>query len=64
MLDAGMQSGDIITHFGGINILSYQELKTLMLSCEPEQPVLVEFVRQGTEGNSEMSLTVIAGKQE
>ncbi|MCR5503187.1 MAG: S1C family serine protease [Lachnospiraceae bacterium] len=58
MLEAGMQSGDIITRFGGTSVISYQELKTLMLTCEPEQSVLIEFMRQGADGYTDQSLIV------
>ncbi len=63
MLEAGIQSGDIITQFGDMKLSSYQELNMLMLNYEPEDEVLVTIMRQGPEGYSAMEMTVTLGTQ-
>lgn len=63
-MEAGLQSGDVITRLDDSEIGSRQALVISLLEREPEQTVNIGFYRQGPEGYTEMELNVILGRKE
>lgn len=58
-MDAGIQSGDVITGFGETEIHSYTELIEALDKTEAELEIPVRLVRSGPEEAAEMELMVI-----
>jgi len=50
LLDAGLQSGDIITDFAGKYVETFQDLNNLRLSMNPLDSVKITVRRQGADG--------------
>lgn len=50
LLEAGIQSGDIITKFTGVTVSNFKELNNLRLALDPESTVSIEVMRQGPDG--------------
>lgn len=64
-MDAGIQSGDVITKLDETEISNYQELVNALLLKEPDNTVKIGLMRQGPEGYTEMELTAtLSLKQE
>lgn len=64
-MDAGIQSGDIITKINETEINNYQDLVKALLAEEPEKGLAIGLMRQGPEGYTEMELEAVLGlKQE
>lgn len=63
LLEAGIQSGDIITAVAGKDIYDFDNLIGTLVDMTPEDPVLVEVMRKGPEGYTELSMTVVLGHQ-
>lgn len=64
-MDAGIQSGDVITKLNETEINNYQELVKELLIEEPERELAIELMRQGPDGYTEMKLEAVLGlKQE
>ena len=62
-MDAGLQSGDVITHFGGREITGYEDLVDAILSMNPGNTAELHLMRQGTDGYEEMSMAVTLGEE-
>lgn len=60
-MNAGIQSGDVITELNGTEIKSYQELVKALLLKEPDNEVKIKLMRQGPGGYTEMELTAVLG---
>ncbi len=60
-MNAGIQSGDVITMLDETEIGTYQELVNVLLSQEPEKTVSISLMRQGPEGYTEMEATAVLG---
>lgn len=56
--DAGIQNGDVITRFAREEILTFKELQTQIEEASIEEPVLVEVMRRGREGYTELEYEV------
>lgn len=64
-MDAGIQSGDVITKLDETEISNYQELVNALLLKEPDNTVKIGLMRQGPEGYTEMELiATLSLKQE
>ncbi|MCI8615221.1 MAG: serine protease [Lachnospiraceae bacterium] len=64
-MDAGIQSGDVITELNETEVNNYQELVKALLAEEPEKELSIRLMRQGPEGYTEMELEAVLGlKQE
>ncbi len=57
-MEAGIQSGDVITKIGWNEIASYQELVNALYQFRPDTQVTVTLMRQGPEGYSEIEVNV------
>ncbi len=60
-MDAGIQSGDVITKMDETEINSYQELVKTLLLKEPDHEMKIGLMRQGPDGYTEMELTATLG---
>lgn len=60
-MNAGIQSGDVITKIRENEISNYQDLVNALLSEEPEKELSIQLMRQGPEGYTEMKLNVTLG---
>lgn len=60
-MDAGIQSGDVITAIMGTEVKSYQDLVRALLSEQPEKELSIELMRQGPEGYTEMKVDAVLG---
>lgn len=63
LLDVGVQSGDIITKFNGVNVISFQEVNNSRLSLNPEDVITMEVQREGPEGYMPIDLEVTLSHQ-
>ena len=54
--DAGLQSGDIITHFDGEEIESYKDFLTMLYSKNPGDKVTLTINRNGNESKVNVTL--------
>ncbi|WMC91370.1 S1C family serine protease [Kineothrix sp. MB12-C1] len=63
-MNAGIQSGDIITAIGEKEIKTYGDLVTAMMELHPDQSVTISLMRQGPEEYLPMEVEVILGKLE
>ena len=57
-MEAGVQSGDVITKIGQTEITSYQELVNALYQLRPDGQVTVTLMRQGPDGYTEMEVNV------
>ncbi|MDO4647283.1 MAG: S1C family serine protease [Eubacteriales bacterium] len=55
---AGLQSGDIITSIDGEELLSAEDLRSVLLTKQPEQVVELQVMRGSGENYSEMTIAV------
>jgi len=62
-LEAGIQSGDVIIKFAGINVSSFQDVVNLMLTMQIENKVAVEVMRQGPDGYTPIANEVVLAHQ-
>lgn len=60
-MDAGIQSGDVITAIMETEVKSYQDLVRALLSEQPEKELSIELMRQGPEGYTEMKVDAVLG---
>lgn len=60
-MNAGIQSGDIITAIGEKEINIYGDLVSAIMEAQPEQTVTVTFMRQGPEEYLQMEVEVMLG---
>ena len=63
-MTAGIQSGDVITMVGIVEITSYGELLNILYSSEPDDTILLTIMRQGMSGFQSMRIAVTLGKVE
>ncbi len=64
-MDAGIQSGDVITALGETEVSDYRSLVNALLLEEPGKELTIGLMRQGPEGYTEMELNAVLGvKQE
>ena len=61
-MNAGIQSGDIITKIGDRAILKYSDVTDAMYAFSPETTVYVTVMRQGGEEYKELVLEVTLGE--
>ena len=57
-MEAGIQSGDVITQLGEDEITCYTDLIEALGRAEPDQEITVLLVRSGPEEPAQMELTV------
>lgn len=62
-LEVGVQNGDIITKFGGVDINTIQDLNNMLLVLAPEDVEQIELMRQSPEGYSLLSIDVTLAYQ-
>lgn len=60
-MHAGLQSGDIITKMGGIDVLSFLSYVNILFDYRPEQVVTMTVMRQGPDGYRELEIEVVVG---
>lgn len=58
---AGIQSGDVITRIDGEEISSYSDVVKKLLAKDPEENIILQLMRQGPDGYTEMDVTVTLG---
>ncbi|MCH5256248.1 MAG: PDZ domain-containing protein [Lachnospiraceae bacterium] len=63
-MTAGIQSGDVITMAGNVEITSYSELLNVLYSAEPENVISLTIMRQGMDGYQSMRVAVTLGTVE
>lgn len=63
LLDMGVQSGDIITKFTDINVISFSEVNRMRLALNPEDVITLEIQREGPEGYTPIDLEVTLAHQ-
>lgn len=64
LLEAGIQSGDVLTKVSGNEVHTYNVLLEYLVDLTPENPVLVEVMRQGPDGYTRLNMTVVLGRGE
>ena len=57
-MEAGIQSGDVITKIGRTEIASYQELVNALYQFRPDTQVTVTLMRQSPDGYAEIEVNV------
>ncbi len=62
-MDAGIQSGDVITKINETEVTNYQDLVKALLSEQPETTIAVHLMRQGPENYMEMEVNAVLGKK-
>ncbi len=62
-MDAGIQSGDVITKINETEVFNYQDLVKALLSEQPESTITVHLMRQGPENYMEMEVNAVLGKK-
>lgn len=60
-MNAGIQSGDVITRVKRTEIKNYQNLVKALLLEEPEKTLSIGLMRQGPDGYIEMEVSVVLG---
>lgn len=60
-MNAGIQSGDVITMLNETEVGNYQELVNALLAEEPEKTITIRLMRQGPEGYTEMEVAAVLG---
>lgn len=60
-MDAGIQSGDVITKINETEVLEYQDLVKALLLEQPESTITVHLMRQGPENYMEMEVNAVLG---
>ena len=60
-MDAGIQSGDVITKINETEVLEYQDLVKALLLEQPESTITVHLMRQGPENYMEMEVSAVLG---
>lgn len=63
-MQAGIQSGDVITEIAGTDISSLTGYKNALQDCTPGQEIRVRGRRQGAEGYVSVSFSVTVGSRE
>lgn len=63
-MNAGIQSGDVITGVDGMEITSFSDFTGALRECRPEQTVKLVIMRQGQQLYREVDLEVTLGKME
>ena len=63
LLEAGIQSGDIITRYAGIAVTTFQDMNNLRLTMDPESQVKIEIKRQSPDGYTAMEYDIVLGHQ-
>jgi len=61
-MEAGIQSGDVITQFNGAIILRYKDLITELSHRRPGEEVKAVVKRAGPDGYTETELTIVLGE--
>ena len=56
--DAGIQNGDVITMFGGAEILTFKDLQTQIENTKSGEPVTVRVMRRSRDGYRELEYNV------
>ncbi len=62
-MDAGIQSGDVITLINETEVANYQDLVKALLSAQPESAISIRLMRQGPENYMEMETGAVLGKK-
>ena len=62
-MDAGIQSGDVITQINETEVANYQDLVKALLSTQPESAISIRLMRQGPENYMEMETGAVLGKK-
>lgn len=62
-MDAGIQSGDVITQINETEVANYQDLVKALLSAQPESAISIRLMRQGPENYMEMETGAVLGKK-
>ncbi|MCI2050132.1 MAG: S1C family serine protease [Lachnospiraceae bacterium] len=62
-LEAGLQSGDVITKFGEYDISDCSDLINALFKMKPDDDVLIVLQRQGTNGYEEMTIPATLGNE-
>ena len=60
-MEAGIQSGDVITKIGERTINSYGDLVRFLMEAAPEESISVTLMRQGPEEYVQMNIGVVLG---
>lgn len=60
-MNAGIQSGDVITMLNETEIGNYQDLVNALLAQEPEKTITIGLMRQGPEGYTQMEVAAVLG---
>lgn len=63
-MQAGIQSGDIITRIGETEVVSYQDYVNQLGKANPEESMSVTIMRQGQQEYREMEITVTPRRAE
>lgn len=63
LLNAGIQSGDIITSVYGNRITNFADFNNQRLLMEPEKPIPIKVKRQAPEGYTELSFEIELAKE-
>lgn len=63
-MQAGIQSGDVITRVGKTGVSALSSYRNSLLECTPGQPVKLAGQRRGTSGYVDVDFNVMVGSQE
>lgn len=58
LLDAGIQSGDIITEISGVSVTNFQDISNVRLTLAVDEDVKITVMRQGPDGYTPMEYKV------
>lgn len=61
-MKSGIQSGDIITKIGNMEILTYSDMVSAIISCEPESEIEITVARQALDEYQEITFEVMLSK--
>lgn len=63
-MEAGIQSGDIITHIGGTQVTSLSAYTKKLMECKVGDTVKIRGQRQGASGYVKVDFDIVAGSKE
>lgn len=63
LIEAGIQNGDIIVKFAGVEVQRFREYTSSLLSLSPEREVTIEVMRQSPEGYTSLTMNAVLAHQ-
>lgn len=64
LMETGIQSGDVIVKFAGVEITKFRDYMMSLYSMTPENEVSVEVMRQSPDGYTKLTMNVVLAHQD